>query len=191
MPKIRLELHEVEIHRPKQRWNLYFVLATEHPTDEDKMVISMTPSQPIRVRRPDHNVLDLAPDGEGADGMILFEREMPADRSIRARIWVRHSRQMHRDVGKLLSNMKNELGEDAFEIVDAVAGLAKNANPWLIAAKSSVNLIGGILQKLPDRDMGFASMDEVFDDEFLNQGELDRKGGTGNIDAVWTWSVDE
>ena len=33
MTKVRLEIDEVQIHRPKKRWRLYFMVLAEHPTD--------------------------------------------------------------------------------------------------------------------------------------------------------------
>ena len=42
MARVRLEIDEVNIYRSKKKkWNLYFLLAIEHPTDEDKMILAI------------------------------------------------------------------------------------------------------------------------------------------------------
>ena len=46
MTRVRLEIDEVQIHRPKKRWKLYFVIVAEHPTEKDKMIVSTLPQQP-------------------------------------------------------------------------------------------------------------------------------------------------
>ena len=33
MTRVRLEIDEVQIHRPKKRWKLYFLVVTDHPTE--------------------------------------------------------------------------------------------------------------------------------------------------------------
>ena len=40
MTRVRLEIDEVQIHRPKKRWKLYFVILAEHPTDTTKMILT-------------------------------------------------------------------------------------------------------------------------------------------------------
>ena len=34
MTRVRLEIDEVQIHRPKKRWKLYFLVVTDQPTEE-------------------------------------------------------------------------------------------------------------------------------------------------------------
>ena len=45
MTRVRLEIDEVQIHRPKKRWKLYFLVVTDHPTEEDKMIITTLPHE--------------------------------------------------------------------------------------------------------------------------------------------------
>jgi hypothetical protein len=86
--------------------------------------------------------------------------------------------------------MESELGGDAFGIVSDILG---TTNPWLVIAKKAVPMIGSVLKKIKDRDMGFVSMFEEFGPEFEDQVELDRsnKFSTGNASIVWSWSIDE
>ncbi len=50
MTKVRLEFEELTIHRPKKRWNMYFIIVAQHPTDEDKMILTTTPEPYIRIK---------------------------------------------------------------------------------------------------------------------------------------------
>lgn len=189
METIRLEFEKLQILRPKERWQLYFILVTEHPTDKDKMVVTSFPNPYIRLKPSEGNVINFEPEGSvGADGLLVIERDLPTDKTITARVYLRHSRQGTRDIGTLLSDIKGGLGGNAFNIVTDLLG---SSNPWLIIAKEAVPLIGGILKKIKDRDFGFVCMDEEFGPEFSNQVELDRENtfSTGEAKICWTWSV--
>jgi len=190
METIKLEFEELQILRPKKRWKIYFVVVTEHPDDRDKMLISSFPEPHISMKRQQANIVYFEPQigDDGADGLFVIEREMPEDRTLKVRVYLRHSRQKLRDAGKLLQDIKGELGTDAFEIAENILG---TTNPWLVVAKKALPLIGGILSKIKDRDFGFVNMDEEFGPEFESQTELDRENtvSTGQARIVWSWSV--
>lgn len=188
MANVRLELEKLEILRPKERWQLYFVIATEHPTDNTKMVLASLPDPFIRLKPNQNNLINFEPEGSGADGLFVFEREMPADRRISVRMYLRHSRNPTRDLGKILQDVKAELGVDAFGVVENILG---TTSPWLEISKKAVPLLGSILAKIKDRDLGFVSMDEEFGKEFENQVELDRQNNfsTGEAKICWSWST--
>jgi hypothetical protein len=193
MTEIILEFEKLEILRPKERWQLYFVIVAEHPTDPDKMVIGTVPSEPasggyIRLKPREQNKISFVPEGTGADGLFVLEREIPADRRIKVRTYLRHSRQGTRNVGKILQDIKTGMGADAIGIVSNILG---STNPWLVIAKSAIPLVGKLLSDIKDRDFGFISMDEDFGPEFESQSELDRSNtfSTGDAKLVWSWSV--
>lgn len=190
METIKLEFEQLQILRPKKRWNIYFVVVTEHPTDRDKMLVSSFPDPVIKMKPRQENNIYFEPEASdgGADGLFVIERNMPSDRTLKVRVYLRHSKQKLRNTGKLLQNMKGELGADAFDIVSDVLG---TTNPWLVVAKKAVPFIGSILTKIKDRDFGFVNMDEEFGPEFESQTELDRANtfSTGDAKIVWSWSV--
>ena len=47
--RVRLELNQLNIDRPKKRWDIYFVVVAEHPTDTEKMVLATLPIDPIKM----------------------------------------------------------------------------------------------------------------------------------------------
>jgi len=188
MAQVRLEFEELTIHRPKKRWNLYFIVVAQHPDDDDKMILTTTPDPYIRLKPRIDNVIDFEPEGTGVDGFLVLKREMPADRRLNVRVYLRHSRNATRNVGEFLMDMKGRLGTDAFDIVSDLVG---TTNPWLVFAKKAVPFIGGILAKIPDKDFGMVSVYEEFGPEFEDQTELDRsnKFSTGDATLVWSWSI--
>lgn len=191
MAKIKLEFEKLTIHRPKERWKIYFVIVAEHPNEQDKMVVTTIPqSDIIRLKPSQENVIHFEPKGEETDGLFIIEREMPADRRMSVRVYLRHSRKNVRNTGALLGELQHELGSEAFGIVTDVLG--QTGAPWLVVSKYALGLIGKTLSKIKDRDFGFVSMDEEFGDEFENQTELDRENtfSTGEASIVWSWSAE-
>lgn len=194
MAEIQLEFEEIEILRPKKRWKLYFVIITEHPTDDDKMLMTYLPQREsgesfFRLKPNADNKIYFEPQNAvGADGLIALEREMPTDRSVRVRTYLRHSRKSTRNAGNFLKEMEEELGGDALGLVSEVLGVSGS---WLTIAKKALPMIGAAMSKIKDRDFGVVSMDEEFGDEFENQEELDRQNNfsTGDAKIVWSWSV--
>lgn len=191
MSKIKLEFEKLTIHRPKERWKLYFVIVAEHPTEADKMVVTTLPqSDIIRLKPSQGNSISFEPKGDDADGLFVIERDMPADRRVSVRVYLRHSRNNLRNTGELLGELQQELGSEAFGVVTDVLGLT--GAPWLVVSKYALGTIGNILRKIKDKDFGFVSMDEEFGDEFENQTELDRENtfSTGEATIVWSWSAE-
>ena len=191
MTKVRLEIDEVRIDRPKKRWKLYFMVVAEHPTEADKYIVGILPKGGVIKLHPSRNneFLFHEKDEEGSEGLFVLSREMPDDKHLEVEIYLRHSRQSVRDFGAVLQDLKSGLGGDAFDIVTDIVG---TTSPWLIISKKGVSLIGNILSKIKDRDFGVVSASEEFGKEFEKDGEIDRKKPfSGPAELVYTWSVDE
>lgn len=190
MKAIRLEFSKLQILKDKERWRLYFIIATEHPEDNDKMVVTTFPDPYIRLKPNQDNLISFEPEGDGeADGLFAIERAMPDDKQIKVHVYLRHSREKVRNLGKSLSDLKTALGGDAFEIVE---GLLGTANPWLVVARKALPMIGIILSKTSDRDMGFVSMDESFDKKEEKTAVLRRGNNfsTGEAKIWWKWKIE-
>ena len=190
MTTIRLELEELKIDRPKKRWNIYFIFATDHPSDESKYAVTMLPDPIMPVRRPAENLIDFSADGAGVEGLEILERPMPADRSVEVLCWVMHSRRSARRAGEIIEGIFEGLGTTATPVGDALLG----SNPWWTVGKAAIGGAGAVghgLKKVRDRDMGFVSLSEQFGPEFEEQTELDRTNrlSTGWGHLVWTWAV--
>jgi len=190
MTKIRLDIDEVKIFRPKKRWHLYFIVVAEHPEDNDKMIVSTIPQMPFFLTSRHNNEYHFDTDQVGSEGLFILSREMPATRELNVQIYLRHSRKATRDLGEILQDIKKGMAGDAFDIVTDIVGTA--TVPWLVIAKKAVPLIGKILEKIPDRDFGFLSAFERFGPEFETQTEIDReKDFTGDASLTYSWSVDQ
>ena len=185
--KVRLEINQLNIDRPKRRWKIYFVIVAEHPTEADKMVLTTVPSDPIKVTPNQHNEIHFDDNGPGSEGLLLLRRNMPEAKELNVHCYVRHSRSSVRTAGNVLSDIKNQIGEEATGTLNDILG---TDNPWLVVPKTALPLIGKVLAKIQDRDMGFVSMFERFGEEFFEDGEIDRKKTGAYCSLVYSWAID-
>lgn len=189
MTRVWLEIDEVQIHRPKRRWKLYFVVIAEHPADDDKMIITTLPQEPFKLSNRHDNSFQFDTNDSGSEGLFVLSRELPQDRELNVHIYLRHTRNATRNLGAILQDLESDIGNDAFGIVTDIVGTT--ATPWLVIAKKAIPLIGKILSKVPDRDFGFLSAFERFGNEFEEIYEIDRKKDfSGDASLVYSWSVD-
>jgi hypothetical protein len=189
MKNIILEFSKLQILKDKERWRLYFVLVTEHPDDNDKMVVTTFPDPYIRLKPNQDNLISFEPEGNGdTDGLFVIERAIPSDRRIKVHVYLHHSRKHIRNLGESLKDLKTALGGDAFEIVDELLGTTV---PWLVVAKKALPLIGTAISKIGDKDMGFVNMSEAFDEDAAANPILERSNtfSTGEAKIWWQWDI--
>ncbi|PJE41688.1 MAG: hypothetical protein CUR32_07570 [Flavobacterium sp.] len=185
--KIRLEINQLTIDRPKKRWQLYFVVVAEHPSDPDKMVVTTIPTDPIKVTPNQENNIHFDDDTPGSEGLLLLQRSMPPGKELNVHFYVRHSRSDVRNAANALQDIAKELGIDALGPTENILGTNIT---WLEITKKALPHIGKALARIPDRDMGFISMFERFGDEFLADGEIDRKKTGGFCTIVYSWAIE-
>jgi hypothetical protein len=183
---VTLELNSLFIDRPKERWKIYFVIIAEHPTDNDKMVLSVVPNDPMPVRPGQNNKIDFGGDKPGEEGLLLLRRKMPESRDLNVHCYVRHSRSDVRDIGAILSDIEKGIGKDAIGLLSNILG---TTNPWLAITKKALPIVGKVLSKIKDREMGFISMYERFGPEFEEQEEIDIQRTGGFSTVVYSWSI--
>ncbi|WP_396181038.1 hypothetical protein [Flavobacterium sp.] len=186
--RVRLELNQLNIDRPKKRWNIYFVVVTEHPTEVEKMVLATIPTEAIKMVPSQNNEVTFDDGSPNSEGLLLLRRILPATKELNVHFYVRHSRSSDRTVGEVLKDIQTEIGDNAMGTISDIHG---TNNPWLIIAKTALPVISKILTKLPDRDMGFISMFERFGKEFENEGNIDRQKTGAFSTVVYTWAIDE
>jgi hypothetical protein len=189
MTRVRFEIDEVMIHRPRKRWRLYFIVLIEDPKDSEKMILTILPQQPFRLSPQQENSYQFDTDQDGSEGLFVFSREMPKNREINVHVYLRHTRSRLRNLGDILKDLESGLGEQALGILTEIVGTS--GIPWLSITKKGVPLVGQILSRLPDRDFGFLSAFERFGPEFEQQTDIDRvKDFTGDASLVYSWSVE-
>lgn len=187
MTRIRLEIDQLQIHRPKKRWKLYFLGAVDHPEQKDKMVISLIPEDTIVVTHNQNNIVVFEDDSPGANGLKVISQEMPESREINVHVYVMHSRRSLKEIGKIIKDVEHGLAGETFGIVNDIFG---SSAPWLVITKKTLPVVGQLLEKIPDRNMGFISMFERFGPEFESEVEIDREARGGNISMVYSWAVE-
>jgi hypothetical protein len=187
MTRIRLEIDHLQVHRPKKRWKLYFVVAAEHPTDNTQLVLSVLPTNTILVVPDQNNQVTFESNGAGANGLFILSRDLPVNRELNVHVYVLHSRRSLNEIGGLLKDIEKGIGGSAMGLLSDILG---TTNPWLAIAKNALPLVGQILEKIPDRNMGFISMFERFGPEFENEVEVDREARGGHVTVVYSWALD-
>ena len=90
--RVRLELNQLKIDRPKKRWKVYFVLVAEHPKDPDKMVLATIPVEPVKIVPSQNNEVNFDDETPNSEGLLLLRRTMPASKELNVHFYVRHSR---------------------------------------------------------------------------------------------------
>lgn len=189
MNRVRLEIDGIRIYRPKKNWKLYFVVVADHPTENDKMIVSTIPLEPFKLSNRHENEYFFDTNQTGSEGLFILSREMPEDRELNVHIYLRHTRNSKRNLGEILADIENGVAGEAFGIVTDIVGAA--TVPWLVISKKAVSLVGKILKDIPDRDFGFVSAFERFGDEFETQTEIDReKEFTGDASLIYSWSIE-
>lgn len=189
MQTLTLEFSKLQLTTRKERWRLYFILVAEHPEDNDKRIITTFPDPFIRLKPNQDNLIRFEPEGsQGTDGLFVIERPMPADRRIKVKVYLRQSKKSIRSLGEALQDLNTTLGGDAFEVGTELLGATQ---PWLVVAQKAVPMIGTALAKIKDRDMGFVSMDESFDEETGSHHLLERANNfsTGEAKIWWKWKI--
>lgn len=190
MKTITLEFSKLQILKGKEKWKLYFIMVTEHLTDNDKMVLATFPDPFVRLKPNQDNLISFEPEGnDETDGLFVVERAIPDDRRIKVHVYLRHCRKSARNLGEALKDLQTSLGGDVFGIVNDLLGTSV---PWLVVAKKAVPMIGNLISKIKDKDMGFVSMDEAFKADDLGQNKtLVRSNtfSTGEAKIWWKWKV--
>lgn len=186
MTHVRLELNRLQIHRPKERWQLYFVLVADHPTAHDQLAVTVIPSDPILVVPGQKNIIHFEPGGPGTEGLLLISRDLPASRELNVHFYVLHSRRSHREIGQVLQRIGEAAGSSTLGGEMELLGIS---SPWLRIARNALPVVGKTLTSLPDRNLGFISMYERFGPEFEQESELDREVRGGHVTGVYSWSV--
>lgn len=185
MTRVRLELNQLRIHRPKERWRLYFVVAADDPGVAGGILVSVIPPTPVHVVPDQHNLVNFEPTGEGTEGLLLLSCELPAKREMNVHFYAMHSRRGPRAIGEILQQINLNTGKEALDVVTALG----TTSPWLRIAREGLPVVGKTLVSIPDRQLGFINMYERFGPEFEQQVEQDRESRGGHITAVYTWSV--
>lgn len=188
MTRIRLELDHLQVHRPKKRWRLYFVIAADHPTEADKMVVTVMPQNTVPVFPDQNNHVVFQDSSPGANGLFVLSRPMPSSREMNVHVHVMHSRRTVNEIGKVLTDIETGIGKGAMGLLTGILGAA---NPWLAITRQALPIVGQIMEKIPDRYMGFLTTFERFDKEFETDTEIDREARGGHITIVYSWSVDQ
>ena len=187
MPRASLELTRVQINSPRERWRTYFVMSVSPSFCPEQTALVVLPDFPMLFTRRSDNRWSFVPEGEGADGLLAFSDDVEIGSYRRIGMWVYHSRDLTRSTGEVLSSVADTLGS----VASAVPLGLSSAFSWALIAPAAAGGIGGALEALEDRDLGFINMDERFGEEFSRPGVLERSQtcSSGLVTLGWKWVI--
>ena len=163
--KARLELISLDIEKARERWNLYMIIETEHPSEPDKTIIIIIPNEStIPLRKKSDNYYSFVAKGEGSDGLFILERDIPVKGTIKVRVYLMHSRELFRKAGNKLSELNKIIDSDN-NLITTIKTIGSSTLQGIIL-KKGLSSLGNILENINDRNLGFISMDESFGKEF-------------------------
>lgn len=188
MKKVRLELESINILVKRSRWDLYFIVYTNHPTELEKSLIRLLPKTgTIRFTNKSDNPYSFKPKQTGGDGLKVYQYELSEENSVEIRLCMMQSRKRLRNTAELIADVK-----DSLKIKEMKEVLTLSRLQWFVV-DSGIDAVTSILSNLKDRDMGFISMDEEFGEEFDQNPNQQRtmKISTGKAELTWMWEVKE
>ena len=185
---IRLEFNTLKILKKREKWQLYFLVETSNPTDDTQNVYTVMPGQhPISLTKDSDNVVQFKPEGENTEGMFILERAIPASGSISVNVYLMQSRSKLRNSGEKMDELTSAAkGESAAAKIVKTLG---KSTPWIAVASTAGNAIGKILSDVKDRQLGFLSLSEDFQDDKAGDNNRKNKFSTGFAELDWTWSL--
>jgi hypothetical protein len=183
MKKVRLELQSFRILRKREKWNIYFILYMTDPEDPDRTVIRIEPSgSTLSLSRMSGNHYDFR--GTGPTGLGVAQLDIPGNRTLNVRLKMMQSRSNSRNAGEKIKVISeaidlNQLG---------VQFLSKFK--WFLV-EQTVDTVEKLLSASKDRELGFLSMDMLFDQQFEKQGmqEVTNRLTSGFAEITWVWKV--
>ncbi|MGQ8336281.1 hypothetical protein ACUNWD_06985 [Sunxiuqinia sp. A32] len=187
MKQVRLELDSIEMLTKRDRWNLYFIIYTTHPEDSSKSLVAMLPKAgTIQLTNKSEDIYRFRPKQNGSDGLKVFQSKLPDNNSVSIRLSLMQSRKKLRNTFEYISELKGKLDIDGSKIL-------KLTNIEWLVIDSSIDIVADALSKMKDRNLGFISMDEEFEDEFFENPNQERSGvvSTGKARLRWTWELKE
>ncbi len=191
MDTARLELISFELLLKKERWAIYFILATKHPTEKGKYILTIVPDTgTIPLRKLADNKFSFRPEGVGADGFSIIETEIERNETTRAHMYMMHSRSGVRKFGEILGEIKDEIIKDG-TLISSITNIAASKSPQWILIDKGFDFIQNILKNTKDRNLGLVSLDDDFGKEFDKNLYQERSNtlSTGNAKITWSWSI--
>ncbi len=185
MKQIRLELESFRILKNRERWRIYFVVYTPHPSDPEKTILKFVPGGAyIRLKPSANNFFSFKPAGKGTDGLRLLQIDWPQNNYIDLRMMMMQSRKNTRTIGEKMEAFKKDLDVDEFKLI-------KLSRLHWYAIDKGFDAVATLMTNIQDRNMGFISMDEEFEEEFIQTPRQKRTHtfSTGEAEITWIWEI--
>lgn len=190
MSTIKLSLDSLQVLEKKTRWNLFFIVITDHPTDESQKLVGTFPTggEQIQLKPETNNQYSFVAQGaKPGDGMELLSIQNPSVQSLDVQIYVKNKGALSK-VADVLGTLKGQANAKDFE---SLPGFLGKAASWVSVQSKAITDIVNILEKMPDRAMGMVDMGLNFSELTTAAPVITRsnKTSTGEVEFTWTWET--
>lgn len=192
MNNATLTLDKIQILKKRKNWNLYLILAINHPTDASKKLVRIIPDGHfIDLRKLTNDSYSFVPQGgEPGDGLELICMPLQTGEVIDAQMYIKN----HEGIKKWISVLR-QIKEDlkGESLTSSGIGNKLTSGAWMAVGGQVLESIGKVMNDIPDRDMGMLSMG--IDTNQISKSEekytFSNKSTTGEIELTWSWSLDQ
>ena len=186
MSNVRLTLDKIAVLDKKEKWNLYMVMVTGHPTDANKQLIRTVPNGDyIDFSKKTDNVYSFQPQGGSpGDGLELIN--MQATGNLDVQIFLKH----HSGIKKafdVMEKIKTDLKGENLKGAPGLIGKAASAT-WVEVAGESIDIISKVLDDVPDRSLGMLDMGADLSKLSGTPKVFSNKTSKGDAELTWSWA---
>lgn len=187
MSTIKLTLDKIQILDKKERWNLYMVMVTDHPTDSSQKLIRTIPDGDyIDFSKKTDNSYSFTPTGGApGDGLEMIGMSAPDTGSLDVQVFLKNHGGLKK-VFDVLEQIKTDLGGENLKDVPGIIGKAASAS-WVAVAGKSIDVISKVLDDIPDRSLGMLDMGTDLSKLTSTAESFSNKTSKGDAELTWAW----
>lgn len=192
MSNITLSLDKIQVLKNRKHWNLYLMMVINHPTDASKKLVRIIPDGHfINFKKETDDSYSFVPNGGSAgDGLEMISMNVPQSNTLDVQVYVKN----HEGIKKFMSVLESIKGDLKGQTPKNLSGIAGKvaASSWLSVAGKALDAVGGVINDIPDRNMGMLSMglDLIKSSAKSGVQTFSNKTTTGEVELTWSWVLD-
>jgi len=190
MSNIKLTLDKIQVLEKKEKWNLYMVVVTDHPTDSTQKLVRTVPDGDyIDFSKATNNEYSFVPQGgQIGDGLELIGMAKPTGGSLDVQIFLKQHQGIKK-VFDVLEKIKTDLKGTSLKSVPGLVGKAASAS-WVSVAAASIDVVSKVLDDIPDKSLGMLDMGTDLSKLTNKPAQYSNKTSKGSAQLTWAWVAD-
>lgn len=190
MSNIKLTIDKIQILEKKEKWHLYMIMVTDHPTDSSQKLIRTIPNDNyIDFSRKSDNEYSFVPTGGApGDGLEAIGMASPDTGSLDVQVYLKNHGLFKRVID-VLDQVKTDLSGEDLDSVPGLIGKAASA-AWVAVTGKSLDTISQVLNDIPDRNLGMIDMGTDLSKLTGSPTTLSNKTSSGDAELTWSWVTD-